>query len=193
MIRINLLPFRAARKRENVRRQVSISGLLLVLFILLLVGGSIHYINKASDLKATEQSKNVELQGYQKELDEIASLEKKIKEMNTKLDVIKELEKAKTGPVLLLSAIADAIPKDKVYLISFNETNGKLTLTGIAMDNPTVSVFMKNLEAAKDVIKSVDIKSSTLREIQTYKVYNFVLDCRTYAYKEVQATTKKGK
>ena len=31
MIRINLLPFRAARKKENVRRQVSIFFLSLIL------------------------------------------------------------------------------------------------------------------------------------------------------------------
>ena len=35
MIRINLLPFRAARKKENVRRQVSV---FLLSFVLIIIG-----------------------------------------------------------------------------------------------------------------------------------------------------------
>ena len=37
MIRINLLPFRAARKKENVRRQVSVFLLSLVLVVIIAV------------------------------------------------------------------------------------------------------------------------------------------------------------
>ena len=36
MIRINLLPFRLARKKENIRRQVSVFSLSLVFIILAL-------------------------------------------------------------------------------------------------------------------------------------------------------------
>ena len=36
MIRINLLPFRAARKKENIRRQVSIFLLSLVFLLIIL-------------------------------------------------------------------------------------------------------------------------------------------------------------
>ncbi|MBN1627415.1 MAG: PilN domain-containing protein [Deltaproteobacteria bacterium] len=199
MIRINLLPFRAARKRENIRRQVSISGLLFLLFILLLAVWFIHLNGKLLNLKNEESSKKTELAGYQKELNEIKKLEKDIKEINTKLSVIKDLEKGKTGPVLLLSTIADAVPKDKLWLTSLNEGNGKLTLTGTAMDNETVALFMNNLAAAKDVITSVELKSAIGKDIKEYnlKVSDFSLECRTYAYKEetkaAAAGNKKGK
>jgi type IV pilus assembly protein PilN len=36
MIRINLLPFRAARKKENIRRQLSIYVLSVVCLLLLM-------------------------------------------------------------------------------------------------------------------------------------------------------------
>jgi len=199
MIRINLLPFRAARKRENIRRQVSISGLLFLLFLLLLGVWFIHLNSNLSTLKEKESSKKTELAGYQKELNEIKKLEKDIKEINTKLDVIKNLEKGKTGPVLLLSTIADAVPKDKLWLTSLSESNGKLTLTGTAMDNETVALFMNNLEAAKDVITSVELKSAVGKEIKDYnlKVSDFSLECKTYSYaaetKKTDTTKKKSK
>lgn len=199
MIRINLLPFRAARKRENIRRQVSISGLLFLLFLLLLGVWFIHLNSNLSTLKGKESSKKTELAGYQKELNEIKKLEKDINEINTKLDVIKNLEKGKTGPVLLLSTIADAVPKDKLWLTSLSEGNGKLTLTGTAMDNETVALFMNNLEAAKDVITSVELKSAIGKEIKDYnlKVSDFSLECKTYSYaaetKKTDTTKKKSK
>ena len=36
MIRINLLPFRAARKKENIRRQISVFALSVVCLALLM-------------------------------------------------------------------------------------------------------------------------------------------------------------
>jgi type IV pilus assembly protein PilN len=183
MIRINLLPFRAARKRENIRRQVSISGLMFLLFLLLLGGWFISLSSNVSGLRSKESSKKAELEGYKKELEEIKKLEAAIKEIKTKLDVINNLKKGKTGPVLLLSAIADAVPKEKLWLTSLKESNGILTLTGVAMDNETVALFMNNLEAAKETITSVDLKSAKQKEINKLKVSDFSLECKTYAYK----------
>jgi type IV pilus assembly protein PilN len=185
MIRINLLPFRAARKRENIRRQISIYA-LVVIFILLVFGYyTIHLKGTVSELKAKEKQANTELASYKKVLDEIKQLESKIKEIKTKLDVINELEKGKTGPVLLLADVADSVPEDKLWLTSYAESGGTLTLTGTAMDNETVALFMNNLENTER-INSVDLNSATLRDLQQYnlKVSDFALTCETYAHKQ---------
>jgi len=55
MIRINLLPFRAARRKENVRRQISILSLSLVLVAIglsyyqLTLGSKIDLLNTQAD------------------------------------------------------------------------------------------------------------------------------------------------
>ena len=94
------------------------------------------------------------------------------------LDVIQELEKGKTGPVLLLADVADAVPRDMLWLTSYQESRGTLTLTGTAMDNETVALFMNNLERGGQ-ISTVDLESATLRDIPQYglKVSDFVLQC----------------
>ena len=185
MIRINLLPFRAARKRENIKRQITIYALVVVLVIVAIGWLSINLFKQVSDLKDEETRLNAELATFKKELDELRSLDQKIKEIKTKLNVIKELEKGKTGPVLLLSEIADAVPKDKLWLNSLRESGGTLSLSGTAMDNETVSLFMTNLEKSEH-ITTVDMQSVVLREIQQYrlKVSDFVLSCKTYAHKQ---------
>ena len=196
MIRINLLPFRAARKRENIKRQITIYGLVIVLSLAVMAWAYTRQKGTLSQLKKEEEQTTKELAKFKKELDEIRSLEKKKKEISTKLNVINKLKEGKTGPVLLLSDIADAVPKGKLWLNSLSESKGNLTLVGTAMDNETIALFMNNLEKT-DRITSVDLRSATLRDIAQYnlKVSDFVLDCKTYAAKkpEKKSDNKKGK
>ena len=194
MIRINLLPFRAARKRENIKRQIGIYICTVLIVIAAALIYSQRLFDRVSDLKDEETKVKKELASYKKELDEIRNLDRKIKEIKTKLNVIKNLEKGKTGPVLLLSDVADAVPKDKLWLDSLKESKGTLTLKGTAMDNETVALFMKNLENMEH-ITTVDLKSATSRNIKAYrlKVSDFVLDCKTYAFKKKAPPKKKKK
>ena len=122
---------------------------------------------------------------YEETIKRIDELEKKIAEIRQKLDVIKDLEKKKTGPVHLLDQVAEAVPRDKLFLTSFVEKDGKLTLTGTAMDNETFSVFMTRLAEA-ELITSVDMNETRARFIPEHKlnVFDFSLECVTYAHKE---------
>jgi type IV pilus assembly protein PilN len=188
MIRINLLPFRAARKKENIRRQLMVYGLSVVLLFSIMGYTLFHLTSTLSGLKEEEKRIQDELKSYEQTIKRIAELEKKIKEIRAKLAVIKELEKNKTGPVHLLDELAMAVPKEKLWLSSMKESRGTLTLTGTAMDNETVALFMTNLEKS-EYISGVELQSAKLREIKEYKlnVSDFVLDCKTYAYKEKEA------
>ena len=191
MIKINLLPFRAARKKENIKRQITIYG-LTVLLLLTAVGYMFLQLSSTlSNLKTEEKRLKTELAGYQKTIQKINQLEKKIKEIKAKLKVIEALESNKTGPVHLLDEITVAVPKDKLWLSSFKESNGSLTLTGTAMDNETVALFMVNLKKS-EYISTVDLESTRLRALPQYKlrVSDFVLNCKTYAFEN--KTQKKG-
>jgi type IV pilus assembly protein PilN len=195
MIRINLLPFRAARKKENIRRQLTIFALSVMFVAVVMAYYFLQLRSELNSLKDEEQRIKVELAGYKKTIERINSLEKKIAEIRKKLEVIKDLEKKKTGPVLLLDQIAMAVPKERLWLTSLVEKKGKLTLNGTAMDNETVAVFMTNLEKS-ELITAVDLKRTRLRNLPKYKlsVSDFSLECTTYAFKEKKkATRKKGR
>jgi len=194
MIRINLLPFRAARKKENIRRQLMIYGLSVVLLVSIMGYTFFYLTSTLSGLKEEEKRVQDELKTYEQTIKKIVELEKKIKEIRAKLGVIRELERNKTGPVHLLDEIALAVPKEKLWLSNMKETKGTLTLTGTAMDNETVALFMTNLEKS-EYISGVDLQSAKLRTIPDYKlnVADFVLECKTYAYKEKPAAPPTAK
>jgi len=194
MIRINLLPYRAARKRENIKRQIT----LYVLCVILLLSGMFYFYmtltHDLSALKSREGEIRADLATLQKTIKRINELDKKTKELKTKLDVIRDLENSKTGPVLLLAEISNAVPKDKLWLNSFGESGGILTLTGTAMDNETVALFMVNLKA-QEHIQTVDLSSARLRNLPEHRlrVSDFALKCKTYAFKEPEKSKKAKK
>ena len=195
MIKINLLPFRAARKQENIRRQISVY-VLSVIFILLLSGYAWwHYSSKLSRLKAEKIQKTKELATYAETTKKIKAIKIKIAQIEAKLKVIRGLEEKKTGPVLLLDEISAAVPKDRVWLSALSDKNGILSLKGTARDNDTVALFMTNLEKAAH-IKSVDLNSTALKVLkaQNLNLTNFALTCKTYAYKEkAKPKPKRGR
>ncbi len=195
MIRINLLPFRAERKKENIKRQISIYFLTLVL---LLIGSGYLFLSLSrtlSALEADKAAKEKELASYAKTNQEIEKLKKTISEIKKKLDVIQTLEKNKKGPIQLLEEVSKAVPKERLWLNEMNEKGGILSLSGTAMDNDTVALFMTNLENSEH-ISNVDLKSTRLKYLRDYKlnVTDFVLTCKTYSFKEEKPEpVKKGR
>ncbi|MBW2283535.1 MAG: PilN domain-containing protein [Deltaproteobacteria bacterium] len=192
MIRVNLLPFRDARKKENVRRQLSIY-ILSVIFLFALLGFFfINLNNTLAELTDKRNEKQRELATYQAITKRIKEIERKNKELVTKLDVIRDLEASKTGPVRLLEELAAAIPENKLWLTSLVEKGGSLDLKGTAMDNDTVALFMTNLQKAAH-IQSVDLTTTKLKTVSKQKinVIDFVLKAKTTLKKEKTKTHKK--
>jgi len=199
MIRINLLPFRAARKKENIRREISIYFLTLVFLVLLMAYLQTSSNSRLAALKADEESARKELVLYEKNNRMANQIKGKIREIQDRLALIRDLEQKKGGPLKLLTEIALAVPEDRLWLQSLVESGGIVTINGTAMDNDTVALFMTNLEKVKS-ITSVDLKGTQLQDFPTYKMKasGFVLVCNTALQQappkpEEKPTPAKGK
>jgi len=193
MIRINLLPFRAARTKENIKRQISIYVLTLVFVFAVMLLVFLQLNGRLRAVRAEKDTAQRQLATYAQTTKKINLLKKQINEIRSKLNVIRDLEKKKTGPVRLLDEIAEAVPKNRLWLRSLDEKKGTLMLRGTAMDNETVALFMTNLEKAEH-ITTVDLRSTTLKYLDKYKlnVVDFDLDCKTYSFKKKVAGKKTG-
>ncbi|RLB14085.1 MAG: hypothetical protein DRG82_14465 [Deltaproteobacteria bacterium] len=194
MIRINLLPFRAARKKENIKRQISVYILTLVFMVALMVLFFLQLNSKVQTLRREKAGIQKQLKTYASTTRKIKKIKKQIKEIRAKLNIIRDLEKKKTGPVFLLDEIAAAVPKNRLWLRSLSEKKGLLKLQGTAMDNETIALFMTNLEKAEH-ITTVDLKNAKLKHLKKYKlnVVDFNLDCKTYSFKKKKPKGKRGR
>jgi len=193
MIKVNLFPFRAARIKENIRRQVTIY-ILSVIFLIL--ASSYFYLdlnNKVKALREEQDVKQKELDSFKDTNAKIKALKKTITDVEVKLKTIKKLEKGKTGPVRLLDDIAMSVPKDKLWLTTLKEKKGTLILDGTAMDNETVADFMNRLKNTGS-IKSVQLVRTRQKKIPGFdlSLKDFSLNSKTYAFEE-KVLPKAGK
>jgi type IV pilus assembly protein PilN len=147
VIKINLIPTRAAKKKENIRQQISIAVISL-LFALIAIGllqvSLLKKIGKAED-EITTISKDMESMKVKAE--EIKKLKEKKDIFEKKFNIIKALRENKTGPVHLLDDLSRSIP-GFLWITSFaqKEKTGEIELKGKAFSNEVIAQFMDNLE-----------------------------------------------
>jgi len=160
MIRINLLPFRAARKKEDIRRQVSVFVLSLVL-VLIVAGYFSYYLSgKVTALNKQIQSTQAQVDKYNKINKEIDDIKKKLALLNKKIDVIQTLDLTRKAPVELLNDMSRLTVEKRMWYTELTEKAGTVKVVGIALDNPTIAEYMTRLEASKtyENIKLLSIK-----------------------------------
>lgn len=173
MIRINLLPFRAARKKENIRRQVSIIFLSFFLVVIVLVYYHISLGNKILSLKANIETTKKEVAEYEKINKEIALLKNKLEVLKKKTSVIESLEKNRFEPVRLLDTMSLKVIAKRMWFKSFKSSAKSVEINGLALDNKTVADFMTRLQGSElfsavrlKTIKKIKLKDSDLKSFQ---------------------------
>jgi type IV pilus assembly protein PilN len=146
MIRINLLPFRAARRVENIRRQTSIFFLSFLLIGLALFYLNLHLGGRVAALEAGITETKRELAQHEKVNREIEKIKKDLALLNTKLDVINTLDANRTEPVRLLDVMTQTVVEGRMWLTRLESKAEGVHITGMALDNQTVADFMVRLE-----------------------------------------------
>jgi type IV pilus assembly protein PilN len=166
MIRINLLPFRAARKKENIRRQVSIFLLSLAFLLIILFYYNFSLNGKIDNLNAKIKETKSDLVKYEKINKEIAQIKKKLSNLKKKMAVMDTLEANRFAPIKLMNAMTQVIVPKRMWFTRLQTKGLKVNISGVAMDNTTVADFMVRLENS-GLFKEVDLK--TLKRSKTKK------------------------
>lgn len=159
MIKINLLPVRTARKKEDVRRQVS-TFLLLLGLCLAGMGYGVFIMNKeVSALKREIASTENEIKTYQARVKKVTEYKEALKKLESKMSIIAKLDSSRSAPVRLVDALTQVVIGDKMWLTSVKEADGKIDLAGIAIDENVVADFMRRLESTP-YFATVDLGST---------------------------------
>jgi type IV pilus assembly protein PilN len=160
MIRINLLPFRAARKKENVRRQVSVFLLSLVLVAILAVIVHVWFNNRIGGLNERIASTKAQVAKYNKINAEIAEIKKKLAVLDKKIQVIQTLDRNRKAPVRLLDSMTQLLVANRMWFTRMDYKDDDIKLDGIALDNQTVADFMTRVQEFPDyqAVKLASIK-----------------------------------
>ncbi len=176
MIRINLLPFRAARKKENIRRQVSIFMLSLAFLLIIFFYYNYSLSNKIDSLNTNIKHTKTELAKYKKINDEIAQIKKKLNNLKKKMAVMKTLEANRFEPTRLLDIMTQVVVPKRMWFTHLESRGAKVNINGIALDNKTVADFMVRLEDC-GLFKEVDLKTLKRTKSKAANLKSFVISC----------------
>ncbi len=180
MIRINLLPFRAARSKENIRRQVSVFFLSFILLVVVLIVYNSHLNGKKEALADDLEKVKKEVAIYEEKARQVEEIKKKLETLNKQIEVVNQLKTYRETPPKLLAKMTEMVIPGRMQLIRLISDNTNLTLVGDALDNETIAVFMLRLERS-GLFADVVLESS--RQVNKYSVdmKQFNIKCRKAA------------
>jgi type IV pilus assembly protein PilN len=120
MIRINLLPFRAARKKENIRKQVSIFLLSFAFVLVALIWYNFSLGSKINRLDTQLKTTKKQKAAYQEINKEIKEIKTRLAVLESKTSVIDTLEVNRKEPIKLLDAMTSVVIPNRMWFTSFS-------------------------------------------------------------------------
>jgi len=176
MIRINLLPYRAARSKENVRKQVSVFLLSFTLLIVVMVLFNGYLSSKKENLTNDLDRLKKEVAIYEAKAKLVDEIKKKLDTLNKQIEVVNQLKGHRDEPPILLAKITEMIVPGRMQLTRLTSDKGSLSLEGMSLDNETIAVFMLRLERS-GLFTEVSLASSMQVNQYDVNMKQFVITC----------------
>ncbi len=145
--RINLLPWREMRRKEQDRQLMSIGVGAWILMGLVIFYAHLHVSGLIENQQKRNEFLNTEIKKVDEEIKEIRELQAARNALLARMRVIQQLQLDRTQVVHLFDELVRKTPEG-VYLVTLKQAGPTLTLTGAAQSNARVSAFMRNLDAS---------------------------------------------
>jgi type IV pilus assembly protein PilN len=175
MIKINLLPVRAAKKKESARQQLSILTLSVIAVAVLALGIYSVTLAKISTAQDEISKSEQEIKSLKEKIGEINNIKKFQEEVRKKLGILDQLRQNKTGPATRMAKLSDAVP-EKVWLTKYTENGVNISLAGVAFNEELIAEFLRNLQGSND-FQNVELLVSEQMDIKDLKVKKFEISC----------------
>jgi len=169
MIPINLLPYRAERRKQLQKQFITLAALTA------LIGGIVWFLGHSflENRIGEQNQRNTYLETKMSELDkkiaEIKKLKVQTQALLARKRVVETLQSNRTESVRLLDQLVRQLP-DGVHLKSIKQTGKNVSVIGLATSNARVSTLMRNFDA------SPWLEEPKLVQIKAAKVGNVTLN-----------------
>jgi type IV pilus assembly protein PilN len=159
MAKINLLPWRAERRKLRQREFYMMLGAAAVAAVL---GVLVWYLWMGARIE-NQDNRNAYMTTQNKDLDEKLKEIKHLEEVKAKLlarkQIIEQLQASRAQMVHMFDELVKTTP-DSVRLTGLKQAGDTLTLEGLAQSNASVATYMNNLD------KSVSLSHSDLQKTE---------------------------
>lgn len=145
MIRINLLPHRAEKRRAKQMQFIVLSaisfviGALIVALVHVAISAQIEYQERRNAYLKQE------IALLDKQIEEIKKLREQTQSLLARKNVVENLQSTRSDVVHLLDQMLRILP-DGVYIKSVKQSGYKIALVGYAQSNARISTLMRSVE-----------------------------------------------
>jgi type IV pilus assembly protein PilN len=159
MAKINLLPWRAERRKLRQREFYMMLGAATVAAVLGVLVWWFWMDARISNQDARNTYMTGQINDLNKKLEEIKDLEDKRSQLLARKKAIEELQANRAQMVHMFDELVKTTP-DSVRLTGLKQTGDTLTLEGVAQSNEGVATYMNNLD------KSLSLEHSDLQKTE---------------------------
>lgn len=169
---INLLDWRGERRERRLQdfKKQMVAG--AVIGVALAGLWWLHAGAVLAEQEARNDMLRAEIQRLDREIEEIAELERVQENLLARMEVIDQLQASRSATVHFFDQLVATVP-DGVHLQRLQQRGEEVTIEGLAESNARVSSYMKNLEASVwfdnprlVVIRSAQRDADRLRQSQ---------------------------
>jgi len=147
MIRINLLPHRELRRKQQQQQFFIALGAIAAIGIA--IWGGVHYYLDKQFIEQQERNRYLgeQIAILDKQIAEIQKVKEQTAALLARAKVVETLQATRAETVHLLDQLVRQLP-DVLYLKGVKQVGQKVTITGFTQSQARVSTLMRNLEAS---------------------------------------------
>ena len=210
MIRINLLPYREERKKENILRQINVFLFVFFVVLAILIVINVRFSHTVTTLNTKIKNTKALLAQAETKSKKVDQIKKALEKLKQKTEVIRNIEKNRRASVMLLenmsklvaektpgspsgaSASSENKPVKRLWFTSFVANGDNISINGIALDNKTIADFMSRLEDSK-LYQNVTLKNIKQQIVNHLNLKNFDIGCNRVSLNESKDKNDAGK
>lgn len=147
MARINLLPWRDARREELKRQFLAVLGMVAAGAVLTVILADRVVNGQIDAQKARNNYLTQNIRELDQQVEEIKELQRRRNQLIDRMRVIQELQGNRPIIVRVLDQLVRTVP-DGVFYTDVTSKGNKITIKGVAESNNRVSSLMRRLDAS---------------------------------------------
>ena len=147
MIRINLLPHRELRRKQQQQNVFIALGVVAAAGVAVWFGVHTYLNGQFEDQQERNKFLTEEIAKLDKQIAEIAKVKEQTAALLARAKVVETLQATRAEVVHLMDQLVRQLP-DGVYLKAVKQNGQKVTITGFTQSQARVSTLMRNIEAS---------------------------------------------
>lgn len=190
MAKINLLPWRAERRKQREREFQTMLGGALIMGLLAVGVAIFHWDSLKEDQNTRNQLLEREIAALDAKIKDVEALQATREQLLQRKQIIEQLQSSRTQMVHMFDELVRTLP-DGVRLTSLKQSAETLEIEGMAQSNARVSAYMRNIEKG-GWIRKPDLKIVEATTPDKSARYRFSLTANLRKSEDEKAGAEEG-